>query len=319
MLIILLFGLGDNLQLPLKAFKCYLLGQVLREFGCSKEFSDIVFNTSEGLIYAHKIILATRAKGFKKWFSKVKEKDSEGRPLAQLKPGINPSVFKRFILFLYTDTITIDVNELPALKYISKKCSIPDIILRLNKNGNSMILLESTPDFSPAYELVEYADVYFIVKDNTFPAHKIILCAKSDYFVRMFRSGLMESTQKEIPMADVSIQAFTLLLNAIYVNNFRLPTVVTEDGQLLIELLQFSALYGIQNIKIEVEAALSSALHVDCAVSLLLYAELYESPVLSESCKIFIAKNYTTISETFEYAQLSSTIKMEIKQKKSSI
>jgi len=180
-------------------------------------------------------------------------------------------------------------------------------------------LIESTPDFSPAYELVEYADVYFIVEGENFPAHKIILCAKSDYFARMFRSGLLESTQTQIPMADVSKTAFALLLRAIYVNTIRLPTEVTEDGQLLIELLQFSALYGIHNIKIEVEAALSVALHIDCAVSLLLYAELYESPVLSESCKLFIAKNFTTISESFEYIQLSSAMKMEIKQKKGSI
>jgi len=132
---------------------------------------------------------------------------------------------------LYTDTITINTSEVEALTYMAKKGSIPELIMRLKTTGSTMSLLESSPELAPAYELSEYADVIFIVEgENRFPAHKVILCAKSDYFARMFRSGLMETTHAEIPMADVSVRAFDLILHAIYATTCSLPSKVTEDG-----------------------------------------------------------------------------------------
>jgi len=171
-------------------------------------------------------------------------------------------------------------------------------------------------DLTAAYDLTDFADVVFIIEGTyKFTAHKVILCAKSDYFSRMFRSGLLESTNIDIPMADVSEKAFSLLLRALYTTNYDLPTAVIEDGQLLIELLQYSSLYGISNIKHAVETALSAAIHSDCAVSLLLYAELYEATILSNECKYFIAKNYLEISKTPEFSQLSAELKKEIIKK----
>lgn len=41
---------------------------------------------------------------------------------------------------------------------------------------------------SQTYLDKQYSDVVFVVKDQVFPAHKIILCSRCPYFQKMFSS-----------------------------------------------------------------------------------------------------------------------------------
>jgi len=62
----------------------------------------------------------------------------------------------------------------------------------------------------------EYADVNLVVEGVTFPAHKIILAARSFYFRALLFGGMKESTQSEIELKDAPTLAFKTLLKYVY-------------------------------------------------------------------------------------------------------
>lgn len=58
--------------------------------------------------------------------------------------------------------------------------------------------------------------------DNRFPAHKVILASRSDYFRALLYGGLKESQQSEIHMKSATIEAFKGLLKYIYTGQISL-------------------------------------------------------------------------------------------------
>ena len=48
------------------------------------------------------------------------------------------------------------------------------------------------------------------------PAHRLLLCAASDYFAAMFTSDVREATQDEVKMRDVDPEALQLLVHYMY-------------------------------------------------------------------------------------------------------
>ena len=61
----------------------------------------------------------------------------------------------------------------------------------------------------------KFCDVYILVEDTKFPAHKNVLCASSDYFNSMFTSDFQESKKDEIELEGKS-KIFEELLEFAY-------------------------------------------------------------------------------------------------------
>ena len=62
----------------------------------------------------------------------------------------------------------------------------------------------------------ELCDVSLVVEDRRIPAHRLVLCAASDYFAAMFTSDVIEARAKEVPLKDVDGNALALLVQYIY-------------------------------------------------------------------------------------------------------
>ena len=67
-----------------------------------------------------------------------------------------------------------------------------------------------------------FCDVYLQVDDQTFPAHRNVLAASSDYFYKMFTTEMKEKNDKVIPIHDITSDAFKILLDAIYTGKLML-------------------------------------------------------------------------------------------------
>ena len=61
-------------------------------------------------------------------------------------------------------------------------------------------------------------DVRLKVREDIFPAHRIVLAANSDYFHAMFTAGMKESNQEVIELKDKSISPDVLktVMDSIY-------------------------------------------------------------------------------------------------------
>ncbi|XP_029774777.1 kelch repeat and BTB domain-containing protein 12 isoform X3 [Suricata suricatta] len=79
-------------------------------------------------------------------------------------------------------------------------------------------------------ELVEMIDVVLIAEGETFPCHRLVLAAFSPYFKAMFTCGLLECTQREVILYDITAESVSVILNYMYnaaleINNANVQTV----------------------------------------------------------------------------------------------
>ncbi|EYC07263.1 hypothetical protein Y032_0071g557 [Ancylostoma ceylanicum] len=61
----------------------------------------------------------------------------------------------------------------------------------------------------------DFSDVVFVVDGEKFPAHKVLLAARSEYFRAMLYGGLKESDEGEIVLEETNVFAFRILLRAM--------------------------------------------------------------------------------------------------------
>ncbi|XP_054580094.1 kelch repeat and BTB domain-containing protein 12 [Eptesicus fuscus] len=79
-------------------------------------------------------------------------------------------------------------------------------------------------------ELAEMVDVVLIAEGETFPCHRLVLAAFSPYFKAMFTCGLIECTQREVVLYDITAESVSVILNYMYsaaleINNSNVQTV----------------------------------------------------------------------------------------------
>ncbi|PNH04451.1 ARM REPEAT PROTEIN INTERACTING WITH ABF2 [Tetrabaena socialis] len=111
------------------------------------------------------------------------------------------------------------------------------------------------------------ADLTIVVGDRTFHVHRLLLCARSDYFLRMFAAGFVEDNAQQLILPEADPDAFELWLRFVYTGAVDIPTaqakaVVELANQLLVPELRDQA-------AAVVEASVSAGTLVD----LLLWAE----------------------------------------------
>lgn len=79
-------------------------------------------------------------------------------------------------------------------------------------------------------ELGEMIDVVLIAEGERFPCHRLILATFSPYFKAMFTCGLLECTQREVILYDMTAESISVILNYMYnvaldINNANVQTV----------------------------------------------------------------------------------------------
>ncbi|KAL0622518.1 BTB/POZ domain-containing protein 9 [Plecturocebus cupreus] len=106
----------------------------------------------------------------------------------------------------------------------------------------------------------EYGDVTFVVEKKRFPAHRVILAARCQYFRALLYGGMRESQpEAEIPLQDTTAEAFTMLLKYIYTGR---ATLTDEKEEVLLDFLSLAHKYGFPELEDSTSEYLCTILNI---------------------------------------------------------
>ena len=106
------------------------------------------------------------------------------------------------------------------------------------------------------------ADVTFIVEDQEVIAHKLIVCTRSAYFMRMFSAPMLEQRTNKVRVKDCRLSTFRIILYFLY--SGKTDGMLTQDTAQ--EVLVVAERYQVLPLVATVETYLSQQLDVSNAL-----------------------------------------------------
>lgn len=157
----------------------------------------------------------------------------------------------------------------------------------------------------------KHSDVAFLVDGRTIPTHKVIICARSEYFNNMLTGGLLESTLDVVPLPDdVRYAVAKSVLDFCYTDD------LSCSAETVMDLLMISRVYGIDRLKGMVETIVGYSLDAVNAPSIYSIAELYSFKRLRKACRYFILSNWQAVTaQRDEWSELDDSIKTYLTDK----
>uniref|UniRef100_A0A8C6YA44 BTB/POZ domain-containing protein 9 n=1 Tax=Naja naja TaxID=35670 RepID=A0A8C6YA44_NAJNA len=156
----------------------------------------------------------------------------------------------------------------------------------------------------------EYSDVTFIVEKKRFPAHRVILAARCQYFRALLYGGMRESQpEAEIPLHDTTAEAFTMLLKYIYTGR---ATLRDEKEEVLLDFLSLAHKYGFPELEDSTSEYLCTILNIQNVCMTYDVANLYSLPKLTCMCFIFMDRNAQEVLSSEGFLSLSKPALLSI-------
>ena len=99
-----------------------------------------------------------------------------------------------------------------------------------------------------------YCDLIFIVDDQQFPCHRVILVSTSPYFQALLTDKFRENSLNSIKLCDIEPQIFSSLLNFIYTGEIEIDEnnvqelLIAGDMFQLDEMVKFCCVYLSQGL-----------------------------------------------------------------------
>ncbi|XP_062441921.1 kelch repeat and BTB domain-containing protein 12 isoform X4 [Rhea pennata] len=110
------------------------------------------------------------------------------------------------------------------------------------KQHHSLTLLEQVTRMKDAAEII---DVVLVAEGEKFPCHKVVLAAFSPYFKAMFTCGLVECTQREVILYDISAESVSIILNYMYSADLHLTNQNVQTVAVAAYFMQMEDVFSI--------------------------------------------------------------------------
>ncbi|CAL4928875.1 unnamed protein product [Urochloa decumbens] len=137
------------------------------------------------------------------------------------------------------------------------------------------------------------ADVTLDVGGRAFPAHRVVLAARSPVFRAELFGGMMEKDAQRIKIAGVRPEVFGLLLRFMYTES--LPGEGEGcDAATMRRLLVAADLYGLDRLKHICEGKLHASIDERTVASMLALAERHNCPRLRDACLAFTSSSLSS-------------------------
>ena len=152
----------------------------------------------------------------------------------------------------------------------------------------------------------DYCDVTLLVESSRYPAHRVILAARSEYFRALLYGGLRESRPDcaEIEMKDTSSGAFQHLLKYIYTSKMTLSDLKEES---LLDVLGLAHQYGFTHLEGSISTYLRAILNVRNVCLIYDIGSMYSLDTLARTCLEYMDANAAEILHSDAFLLLSSS------------
>ena len=171
-------------------------------------------------------------------------------------------------------------------------------------------------DISSLVDNQRLSDVVFKINGKPIFASKNLLRLRSDYFDRMFSSGMKESLQNtegiiEVPIQDVEFESFKDLI--VYLMSDRL-TFKPNDYKRLCQLLAVSDQFMVDRLKAHCERLLERQIQADNVFELVQVADTHGAEGLRDGALRYISQ-YKQMLKRDELSQLPAHALVELLKK----
>lgn len=176
-------------------------------------------------------------------------------------------------------------------------CPLSDSLRKFNDFG-AFFGLEEKNKFSDVTIVSHNAKGDSSLAPVEFPAHKVILAARSPVFASMFEYNMQESSNNKIEVNDLSPDALKEMLTYIYTGR------VSDVGNVAYDLLYAADKYQLDDLKTLCEQQLSKSLKVENAAHMLQFAHMHNTPMLKRRTLRFIAIHGAEVRATKEWEEI---------------
>jgi speckle-type POZ protein len=152
-----------------------------------------------------------------------------------------------------------------------------------SKDDTIKCLNELAKHFGGLFNNMQFSDVNFKVCGSEFPAHKLILAARSEVFAAIFKHPMREQSTNQIEIEDIKPKVFQELLRFIYTGQVQFDKL---SETMVVDLFTAADKYLLGQLKMKCENYLLHHISPDNCVFLLLHGDLQNpSETLEEAAK----------------------------------
>jgi hypothetical protein len=156
--------------------------------------------------------------------------------------------------------------------------------------------------------------VTFLVGKELFPAHKVILSARSNYFHALFSNRMQSLSSGPIEL-DIDPVIFSVILKWIYTDEIDLDSLVIENERLensfAWQLWMSSNYLCLHSLLSVVEQHLITSLNFDNVCYFWNHVQSVEAATLQHACKDFFIQNLHAVIDTPGFHHLDRKLVLE--------
>lgn len=159
------------------------------------------------------------------------------------------------------------------------------------------------------------SDLILIVDGTKIPVHRLVISAESEFFdLLAYGQDFMEANQKEIPIVDVDLHSFHLILQYMYCKTVDLTAVKSIDD--VLNFLELARRFGLETLQNGIVEYLKRIISTENIFTILHASKHLDLKNLQMAAITFIWTNIRIISECQEFLDLKPDLILDLLKRK---